>query len=132
MARGMSEAQHQAAVIKWTQQPAIRSQWPELALLHHIPNGGTRDPVEAKHLKQQGVKNGVPDLCLPVPRGRYHGLYIEMKRRTGLPALIRNGGARSCGNLDMPGLSAKATRRPSPFSSGTWLCRRWWHHERDF
>ena len=56
MARGMSEAQHQAAVIKWTQQPAIRSQWPELALLHHIPNGGTRDPVEAKHLKQQGVK----------------------------------------------------------------------------
>ena len=83
MARGMSEAQHQAAVIKWTQQPAIRSQWPELALLHYIPNGGTRDPVEAKHLKQQGVKNGVPDLCLPVPRGRYHGLYIEMKKENG-------------------------------------------------
>lgn len=78
-----SEAQHQAAVIKWSQQPSIRSQWPELALLHHIPNGGTRDPVEAKHLKQQGVKRGVPDLCLPVPRGPYHGLYIEMKTETG-------------------------------------------------
>lgn len=83
MARGMSEAQHQSAVIKWTQQPSIRHQWPELALLHHIPNGGTRDPVEAKHLKQQGVKNGVPDLSLPVPRGRYHGLYIEMKKEDG-------------------------------------------------
>lgn len=86
MARKMSEAQHQAAVIKWTQQPGIRRQWPELALLHHIPNGGTRDPVEAKHLKQQGVKNGVPDLCLPVPHGRYHGLYIEMKREDGAPS----------------------------------------------
>lgn len=62
-----SEAQHQAYVIKWSQQPSIRRQWPELALLHHIPNGGTRDAVEAKHLKQQGVKSGVPDLCLSYP-----------------------------------------------------------------
>ena len=37
----------------------------------------------AKHLKQQGVKSGVPDLCLPVPRGQYHGLYIEMKTESG-------------------------------------------------
>ena len=80
---GLSEARHQASGIKWTQQPAIRRQWPELALLHHIPNGGTRDPIEAKHLKQQGGKSGVPDLFLPVPRGRYHGLYIEMKTETG-------------------------------------------------
>ena len=78
-----SEAQHQAAVIKWSQQPSVRSRWPELALLHHIPNGGTRDSVEAKHLKQQGVKRGVPDLCLPVSRGAYHGLYIEMKTESG-------------------------------------------------
>lgn len=78
-----SEAQHQAAVIKWSQQPHIRRQWPELSLLYHIPNGGTRDPIEAKHLKQQGVKPGVPDLCLPVPHGKYHGLYIEMKTPEG-------------------------------------------------
>ena len=83
MAKHLSEAQHQAYVIKWSQQPSIRSHWPELALLYHIPNGGTRDSVEAKHLKQQGVKAGVPDLCLPTPRGRYHALYIEMKTETG-------------------------------------------------
>ena len=69
-----SEARHQMNVIRWSQQPSIRSKWPELALLHHIPNGGTRDAVEAKHLKDQGV---------PVPRGQYHGLYIEMKAETG-------------------------------------------------
>lgn len=81
----MTEAQHQANVIKWSQQPTIRRRWPELALLHHIPNGGSRDPVEGRHLKAQGVKRGVPDLCLPVARGPYHGLYIEMKTETGRP-----------------------------------------------
>ena len=78
-----SEAQHQAAVIKWSQKPSIRRRWPELALLHHIPNGGTRDVIEAKHLKEQGVKRGVPDLCLPVPRAGFHGLYIELKTEKG-------------------------------------------------
>lgn len=81
----ISEAQHQAAVMKWSRQPEIRSRWPELALLYHIPNGGTRDAIEGRHLKQQGVKRGVPDLCLPVARGGYHGLYLEMKAETGRP-----------------------------------------------
>lgn len=52
---------------------------PELGLLYHIPNGGKRDITTAKRLKAEGVKAGVPDLCLPVPRGIYHGLYIELK-----------------------------------------------------
>ena len=79
----LSEAQHQSNVIKWSQQPSIRTKWPELALLYHIPNGGRRDSVEARHLKEQGVKPGVPDLCLPVPRGAYHGAYLEMKTEKG-------------------------------------------------
>jgi hypothetical protein len=82
----MTEAQHQALLIKWTQLPSIREQYPELKLLHHIPNGGKRDSIEAKHLKIQGVKSGVPDLCLPVARKNYHGLYIELKTETGRPS----------------------------------------------
>lgn len=27
------------------------------------------------------MRSGVPDICLPVPRGEHHGLYIELKRR---------------------------------------------------
>ena len=82
----MTEAQHQALLIKWTQLPQVREKYPELKLLHHIPNGGKRDSIEAKHLKIQGVKSGVPDLCLPVARKNYHGLYIELKTETGRPS----------------------------------------------
>lgn len=78
-----TEAQHQAAVMMWAEQPAVRSKWPCLATLYHIPNGGSRDPVEGMHLKRQGVRRGVPDLHLPVARGSYHSLYIEMKADTG-------------------------------------------------
>lgn len=79
----ITEAQHQTALFKWAIQPTIRAKWPCLKLLFHVPNGGTRDPIEAKHLKQQGVKAGVPDLQLPVPRGGYHGLWLEMKTESG-------------------------------------------------
>ena len=101
----MTEAQHQAAVFKWSQLPDVRQRYPELKLLHHIPNGGRRDPVEAKHLKQQGVKSGVPDLCLPVARRDYHGLYIEMKTETG------NGGFRNSMNSNILQLSVTDGRR---------------------
>ena len=52
---------------------------PELKLLYHVPNGGKRDATTGRALKRQGVKAGVPDLCLSVARGGYHGLYIELK-----------------------------------------------------
>lgn len=75
------ESAEQTALFKWAAYSAGR--YPELRLMHAIPNGGSRDPREARNLKAQGVKAGVPDICLPVPRGGYHGLYIELKRRKG-------------------------------------------------
>lgn len=79
----VSEAKHQQAVIKWSQQPAVRSRWPELALLHHIKNETREGAAQVAVDKAMGVKAGVPDLCLPVVRDRYHGLYIEMKTESG-------------------------------------------------
>lgn len=75
--RKRSEATEQVRVINWAK--FYEKDFPELELLHHIPNGGSRDRREAAHLKAQGVKAGVPDLFLPVPRKGKHGLYIEMK-----------------------------------------------------
>lgn len=76
-----SEADEQKALFEWAEW--AKGKFPELALLHHCPNGGSRNPVEARHLKEQGVKPGVPDICLPVPNLHYAALYIELKRRKG-------------------------------------------------
>lgn len=75
------EDDEQAAVI--TACETLSRFYPELELLYHIPNGGSRNQIEAAKLKRLGVRAGVPDLCLPVARGKYHGLYIEMKRQEG-------------------------------------------------
>lgn len=49
-------------------------------------SGGHRNKSEAVNLKRQGVKAGVPDICLPVARGQYHGLYIELKYGNNKPS----------------------------------------------
>jgi len=54
--------------------------FPELELLYAIPNGGHRNKATAGKLKAEGVKSGVPDLHLPIARGGYHSLYVEMKK----------------------------------------------------
>ena len=76
-----TEEQEQAAVMEWAM--LMEKQYPELALLFHIPNGADRHPAVAAKLKKQGVKAGVPDLFLPVARGGFHGLWVEMKRQKG-------------------------------------------------
>ena len=77
-----TETQEQIWLMQWGQQPSVRRQYPSLKFLYHIPNERS-DKRQAAILKQMGVKRGVPDLCLPVACGRYHGLYIEMKRTSG-------------------------------------------------
>ena len=72
-----SEDTEQIFVIQWAGWNMNR--YPELKWLHHVPNGGSRNRLEAVKLKQMGVKAGVADLCLPYPKGIYCGLYIEMK-----------------------------------------------------
>ena len=73
-----TEAGAQEAIFSWCD--IMRGTYPELKLLHHIPNGGQRNKSTAIALKRQGVKAGVPDLMLPVSRLGYHGLYIELQK----------------------------------------------------
>lgn len=76
-----TEEEEQAILFQWAE--LNRATMPELALLYHIPNGGLRSKTEAARFKAAGVKSGVPDICLPIARGEYHGLYIELKRLKG-------------------------------------------------
>ena len=78
MGLGMSEHAEQAALFRWA---ALASGvHPELRLMFHVPNGGARSKATAGRLKAEGVRAGVPDICLPVPRNGLGALYIELKR----------------------------------------------------
>ena len=119
-----SEGQEQATLFQWAEARSFV--YPELRLMFHVPNGGGRSKAEAGKFKMEGVKAGVPDIFLPVPRGKYHGLFIEMKRLRGgkvskeqsewIESLHRQGYAAEvcrgwqeaaeliCGYLGMPGI----------------------------
>jgi hypothetical protein len=76
-----TEHDEQSALIAWAAMNEVAH--PELAQLFSIPNGGKRHIITAVRLKEEGLKSGVPDLMLAVARGKYHGLFIEMKRKQG-------------------------------------------------
>lgn len=68
----------QVALVNWWALEANRRGL-DARLLVAIPNGGHRHPVVAAKMKAEGVRAGMPDLCLFVPANQYHGLAIELK-----------------------------------------------------
>jgi hypothetical protein len=44
-----------------------------------VPNGGNRNRIEAKKLKSEGVRAGIPDIVILLNGGKT--VFIEMKRR---------------------------------------------------
>jgi len=76
------EAISQRSVILWWAYSHKVLGIPE-HLLFSVPNGGYRHPFEAKLLREEGMRSGVADLILLVPRGIYHGMALEMKSQEG-------------------------------------------------
>ena len=76
-----TEHDEQAALFRWAASNEPRC--PALRWLFAVPNGGHRRKAVAAQLAAEGVKAGVPDVMLPVPRGGWHGLFIELKRADG-------------------------------------------------
>lgn len=76
-----SEDQEQELVIQWCDR--MEQKYPGVSRIFAVPNGGQRNKTTAARMKRTGTRAGVPDLFLPVPRGEYHGLFLEMKRRKG-------------------------------------------------
>ena len=77
-----SEHEEQCALMQWWALARCRFGVAE-HLLFAIPNGGLRNSIVSARMKAEGVRAGVPDLFLAVPRGGYAGLFIEMKKRKG-------------------------------------------------
>ena len=76
-----TEHQEQVATIDWCS--LMSNRYTALGLIYAIPNGSHRHISVAVKLKREGVRRSIPDLHLPVARGEYHSLYIEMKRTNG-------------------------------------------------
>lgn len=81
------EHDEQVALVQWA--AAQEHKWPELAWLFAIPNGGHRSKRVAIQLQAEGLKAGPSDLCLPVRRDPYAGLWLELKRRNATRSALK-------------------------------------------
>lgn len=71
------EYEQQCIIFKWAEVQAKTI--PCVTLLNASLNGVKLLTGQAIKAKKQGMKKGYPDLFLPVARGGYHGLFIELK-----------------------------------------------------
>lgn len=75
----MTESQIQKGYVKW-----FRERYKEIEpLFFAVSNGGVRNVWTAKILKDEGVRAGVSDLILLIPKHGYAGLLIETKKPDG-------------------------------------------------
>jgi hypothetical protein len=108
-----TEHEEAVALMQWVK--LMTPKIPELDLLFAIPNGGARNVIVAKKLKAEGVKAGIPDYFLPVPKFKkikehkyvkdptngnwlhsivpinvieIPGLFLELKRSNGVPSNV--------------------------------------------
>jgi len=72
-----TEADEQAALFRFAAE--FERYYPELALLNGSLNGVKLTIGQGVKAKAAGMKKGFPDINLPVSRGGYHGLFIELK-----------------------------------------------------
>lgn len=61
---------------QWAQKiPVLRD------YLYKILNEGKRSPIFGRHSQMIGWRKGLPDYHYPVSNGKFHGFWLEMKRR---------------------------------------------------
>jgi hypothetical protein len=75
----ISENAIQKAVMQWVKlDPVLRM------CVIHIPNEGKRTSRYGKSLKEMGMRPGVADLFIAMPRKGYNGAWIELKSENGV------------------------------------------------
>ncbi|WVS23928.1 hypothetical protein QkW1_5 [Ralstonia phage QkW1] len=83
--RRSPEFQEQSALIEWCRIPANIARYPGIDLISASLNGVKLSKAQAGKAKAAGMLAGEHDLRIPVPRGGYVGLIIEMKANSGRP-----------------------------------------------
>lgn len=83
--RNNPEFEQQCAIFTWARNPAVLRSHPELHLLSSSLNGVALTKAQAGKAYASGMLRGWPDIQLPVARGGYIGLSIEMKAGKNKP-----------------------------------------------
>jgi hypothetical protein len=74
----MNEYYEQKNVVDW-----FRLQYPDKLINGDVGGVWTKNYAQAIKNKCLGHSNGYPDLFIAEPKGKYHGLFIEMKSEKG-------------------------------------------------
>jgi hypothetical protein len=77
-----TESQIQQSIIEWWHYVSLARCLPGPCLMA-FPLQGLRTKRNGSRLKAEGMRAGTPDLFLALARGKYHGLWIELKRPGG-------------------------------------------------
>lgn len=67
----------QIACIYW-----FKLQYPN-KLIASVPNGGSRNIIEAARMKREGTLSGLPDIVILEPCGMFNACFIELKAPKG-------------------------------------------------
>lgn len=94
--RPLNEGGHQKAIFIWASWN--RGRYPELKWLHSSQSGAKMTPATAGKMKAEGMRAGVVDIFLDVPRGGFHGLRLELKvpeQRNAKGTIVKRKGVLS-------------------------------------
>lgn len=83
--KAQPEHEEQCALFTWARNPAVLRKYPALALLEGSMNGVKLTKTQAGKAKAAGMLKGSSDVRLPVARGHWIGLLIEMKVKPNRP-----------------------------------------------
>ena len=76
----MTEHEIQSQLVRW-----FRAEYPDdYWSFFSVPNAGMRSGIAGKRMREEGLVKGVSDLILLMPRGKYHGLCLELKTEIGV------------------------------------------------
>ncbi len=76
----ISESELQKAFFKYVNIMAIQNpDWQMISGNPHQGGGGFQAITRGRRMQAEGQRKGYPDITINVPRGGYHGAYIELK-----------------------------------------------------
>jgi hypothetical protein len=77
------EFEHQATFFAIIDLEINRRRYPFLKFIYASSDGAKKDKNTANRAKVNGMRKGVPDVCVPFRRRGYSGAYIENKSTRG-------------------------------------------------